>query len=137
MLALVGAAPACRGGAARMQGHWRGVRAEGVPADGAAAANAFATGTELDVQGDSLTVIAPGSKQTGRYEVMAQDRTKVVLATDKDGPGRPADVHVRRRERRCAGPCGARRAMARLRAAVTGRTPGAINGARPRASRAA
>jgi len=89
-LACVLGVAGCRGdGAAKLQGHWRGVRAEGVAGDTAGAANAFATGTELEVKGDSITVTTPRDKQSGRYKVVRQDKTTLVITTDKDGPGEP------------------------------------------------
>jgi hypothetical protein len=88
--ALVASAAACHGdGAAKLQGHWRGVRAEGVAGESLPAANAFATGTELEVKGDAITVTTPKDKQSGRYKVMKQDKTTLVITTDKDGPKEP------------------------------------------------
>jgi hypothetical protein len=85
--ALVGCTSACsEGGAARLQGHWHGVRAEGVAGDVAASANAFASGVSIDVRGDSMTVMQGGRRQTGRYRVVQEDATKVVVTTDADGP---------------------------------------------------
>jgi hypothetical protein len=90
LAAIVSLATACHGeGASRLQGTWRGVRAEGVAAEASAAANAFATGTELDVKGDALTVITPKDTQSGRYKVVRQDATTLVITTDGDGPGDP------------------------------------------------
>jgi hypothetical protein len=81
---------ACHGdGAARLQGKWHGVRAEGVPGEAFAAANTFSTGTQLDVKGDAITVTTPRDKQSGRYTVVRQDKTTLVIATDRDGAGDP------------------------------------------------
>ena len=54
-----------------------------------AAANAFATATELDVKGDAITVTTPKDKQSGRYKVVKQDKTTLVITTDKDGADDP------------------------------------------------
>jgi hypothetical protein len=90
MAALVPVLAACHGdGASKLQGHWRGIRAEGVGSDALAAANAFATGTELDVKGDAITVTTPKDKQSGRYKVVRQDKATLVITTDKDGPSDP------------------------------------------------
>jgi hypothetical protein len=90
VLFLAGSIGACTGaGAARLQGHWRGVRAEGVPGDVAAAANAFATGVSIDVRGDSMSVTQGDHRQVGRYRVVEEDAAKVVLTTDADGPLEP------------------------------------------------
>jgi hypothetical protein len=87
-LAALGAlGPACHhDGAARLEGRWHGVRAEGLTGDALAAANAFATGTQLEVKGDAITVTTPKDKQAGRYKVVKEDKATVVITTDKDGP---------------------------------------------------
>jgi hypothetical protein len=77
------------GGSARLEGHWRGVRAEGVPSDAQSPANAFATGTELDVKGDAITVSTPRDRQSGRYRVVKEDKASLVITTDKDGLDEP------------------------------------------------
>jgi hypothetical protein len=91
--ALAALAPvlgACHGdGAPRLQGKWRGVRAEGVEVAAQPAANAFATSTELDVRGDAITVTTPHDQQSGRYKVVRQDKATLVITTDKDGPADP------------------------------------------------
>ena len=88
--AAVALGAACHGeGAARLQGTWRGVRAEGVAPEALAGANAFAVATELDVKGDALVVITPKETQSGRYRVLRQDRATLVIATDKDGADNP------------------------------------------------
>jgi len=82
--------PACHGdGAARLQGTWRGVRADGVAADAVQGANAFAVATELEVRGDALVVTTPEDTQSGRYRVVKQDRATLVITTDKDGAEDP------------------------------------------------
>jgi hypothetical protein len=90
LLLLGGLLAACHGGgAARLQGNWRGVRAEGVAPEAATAANTFATGTALDVKGDAITVTTPKDTQSGHYKVVKQDKTTVVITTDKDGADDP------------------------------------------------
>jgi hypothetical protein len=76
---------ACEGvGSARLQGRWRGIRVEGASGD---AANAFALGTEIRVDGYAMTVQSHDQTQSGRYRVVREDATTVVLVTDADGPG--------------------------------------------------
>jgi hypothetical protein len=89
--AVASLAAACgHAGSSRLEGRWHGVRAEGVyGSDAQAAANAFAAATDLDVRGDSITVSTPKEKQSGRYRVVREDKTTVVLTTDKDGPDEP------------------------------------------------
>jgi len=77
------------GGSKRLQGKWHGLRAEGVAVASQAAANAFATGMTLEVSGDSITVTTPHDKQSGRYKVVKEDKSTLVLTTDKDGPKEP------------------------------------------------
>ena len=81
---------ACHGdGAPRLQGKWRGIRSEGVGTEAQTAANAFATATAMDVSGDAITVTTPKDKQSGRYRVVRQDKTTLVITTDKDGTSDP------------------------------------------------
>jgi hypothetical protein len=77
---------ACRSGAARLEGKWKGRSAEGVTADAQSAATSFASDTEIDVHGDSITVITPRDKQSGTYKVVKEDKAQVTIVTDKDGP---------------------------------------------------
>jgi hypothetical protein len=77
------------GGSSRLQGKWRGLRAEGVVPTTLAAANAFAAGMQLEVKGDAITVTTPKDKQAGHYKVVKEDKAGVVITTDKDGPGEP------------------------------------------------
>jgi hypothetical protein len=76
-------------GSARLEGRWRGVRAEGVSGEAQAAANAFVVGTEIDVKGDAITVSTPKDKQFGRYRVVRDDQASVIITTDKDGVDEP------------------------------------------------
>jgi hypothetical protein len=76
-----------RSGAARLEGHWRGTKADGVPTDAQQRANDFASATEVDVKGDSITVtFPPKEKQSGKYKVVDETKNTVVIVTDKDGP---------------------------------------------------
>ena len=88
-LALVAAG--CKHGSAKLEGRWRGMRAEGVTADVQAQADAFAVGTEIEVKGDSIAVITPAAKakQTGKYKVVKEEKTVVVLYTEADGQTDP------------------------------------------------
>jgi hypothetical protein len=88
--AIASLATACgHAGSSRLEGRWHGVRAEGVFGEAQTAANAFAAATDLDVRGDSITVSTPKEKQSGRYRVVREDKTSLVLTTDKDGPDEP------------------------------------------------
>lgn len=74
-------------GSAKLEGHWRGTRADGVVSGAQDAANAFATQTEITARGNLITVSTPGSKgQQGTYTVDDENKNTVVVHTDKDGP---------------------------------------------------
>ncbi|HEY8039434.1 MAG TPA: hypothetical protein VIF15_06555 [Polyangiaceae bacterium] len=77
------------GGSSRLQGKWHGQRSEGVAPTVATQANAFATAMQLEVKGDAITVTTSTSSQSGHYKVVKEDKTSVVITTDKDGPTEP------------------------------------------------
>jgi hypothetical protein len=51
-----------------------------------AAANAFATKMQLEVDGDVMVVITATAKQNCHYKIVREEKDKVVITTDKDGP---------------------------------------------------
>ena len=79
----------CNHGSTRLAGHWRGVRAEGVPPTADDAANAFAGRMQLDVSGDTITVTAASGKQSDKYKVVSEDKSTTVITTAKDGAANP------------------------------------------------
>ena len=85
LVASVLLATGCKHEGARLEGHWHGVRAEGVAPDQQVAANAFAVGTELEFKSGQLHVKTPKDEQTGKYKVTAEDKTSVTVITDRDG----------------------------------------------------
>jgi hypothetical protein len=86
-LGAVLAASGCKkSGSPRLEGHWRGSKAEGVTSDVQAAANTFALDTELDVKGEAISVRTPKGKQSGKFKVVREDKKSVVIITDADGP---------------------------------------------------
>ncbi len=76
-------------GSPRLEGHWRGVSAEGVAPDVQASADLFATGTELDIRGENIVVATPKGKQAGKFRVKTEEKTQVTIWTDGDGPTDP------------------------------------------------
>lgn len=82
------ASVACGGkprGSARLEGRWRGVRAEGVEAGVQMQANVFATGTEIIAKGDQISITTPAAKGlTAKYTVEKDDKASLVIRTDKD-----------------------------------------------------
>ena len=103
---LVSLLAACHGdGAARLQGKWRGVRAEGVAAEVAAGANTFAAGTALEVKGDAITVTTPREQAVGPLQGRPEDKTS---ARHHDRQGRRGPTRRPSRSsttRRCGGRC--------------------------------
>lgn len=72
---------ACRaGGLARLQGHWQGVRAEGVDPEAQAAGDEFAASLNMDFKGDVVTVSTGTEKQSGRYAIVKEDTGSIVIA---------------------------------------------------------
>jgi hypothetical protein len=84
VLLLALALVACKKGSSRLQGHWKGTRAEGVASDAQAVADRFAGQLEMDFKGDSVTVTAKGAAQTAHYHVVREDKGQIVIATDRD-----------------------------------------------------
>ena len=75
---------ACRSRAARV-----GVVAKGAGAEGVPAANAFASGIELEFRRNEIFLTSARQSRAGRYEVVREDTEAVVLTTDRDGPDHP------------------------------------------------
>lgn len=82
------ALPACKkSGAARLEGHWRGAKVDGVPPQQQTAANVFAAQTEITVKGDAISMSTPTTgKVTSKFKVVKDDKKTVVIVTDADGP---------------------------------------------------
>lgn len=86
-LALLVLLASCRkGGQARLEGHWKGIKATGVDNTVLSSANLYAANLELDFKGDKVKVQNGSETQSGRYKIVREDKTTVVLTTDGDGP---------------------------------------------------
>jgi len=73
-------------GSAKLEGHWRGVRAEGVAPPYQDGALAFATATEIVARGDKVTITAPGAKGSPYlYTVDEETKTTLTIHTERDG----------------------------------------------------
>jgi hypothetical protein len=84
-LAIAGAI-GCKHPSSKLEGHWKGMRADGVPASVQDAANTFATQTEIVAHGNLITVSTPGSKgQPNPFVVDSETPAVVLVHTDKDG----------------------------------------------------
>jgi len=77
---------ACRRGSPKLEGHWRGFRADGVDQNAQVQAQSFAQNTEIIAQGDKIAIQTPnGRSPTTIYVVDKEDPTTVVIHTEKDG----------------------------------------------------
>jgi len=82
----IGAAGCGSKGSPRLEGHWKGTRAEGVAPPTNGMANEFAKSTEIKVKGNQISITTPAAKNlTATYVVEKDDKTTVVIKTDKDG----------------------------------------------------
>lgn len=73
-------------GSQKLEGHWKGQKAEGVPDNAAPNANTFALGTEIIAQGNQIAIQTPaGRNPPATYVVDKEDATTLVIHTDKDG----------------------------------------------------
>lgn len=73
-------------GSQKLEGRWRGLKAEGVPDSAQVSANSFATSSEIVAQGNQITINTPGGRQpAATYTVDKEDATTVVIRTDRDG----------------------------------------------------
>jgi hypothetical protein len=70
---------ACKGGSPRLEGHWKGAKAEGVPVEQEAAATQYAQSLELWFKGDSLTVQSAGAKRAGNFKVVKDEPDQVTI----------------------------------------------------------
>ena len=76
-------------GSPKLEGRWRGTKADGVSGDAQNGANIFAMGTELVARGNQIAITTPAGKpQQGTYFVDSEEKNTVVIHTDKDGPQR-------------------------------------------------
>jgi hypothetical protein len=72
-------------GSQKLEGHWKGQKAEGVPETAQVSASSFAIGTEIVAQGNQITIQTPGGRQApATYTVDKEDATSLVIHTDRD-----------------------------------------------------
>jgi hypothetical protein len=72
-------------GSQKLEGRWKGQKAEGVPETAQIGANAFAIATEIIAQGNQIAVQTPAGRNVGVYIVDKEDPTTVVIHTERDG----------------------------------------------------
>lgn len=75
-------ASGCKGSGARLEGKWRGDKAQGVPPRAQTAADGFASGVELEFKGDQVTVIRAGERGQGKFRVVKDEPAAIVISTD-------------------------------------------------------
>jgi hypothetical protein len=71
----------------RLEGHWKGTFVEGAPPEAQASAMAFAKSMEVIVRGENLTVVAGNERIESHFVVDSEDKTTLILHTDRDGVG--------------------------------------------------
>jgi len=72
-------------GAARLEGRWKGRRADGVTPELQSSANAFAVASEITVRGDQIAFTTPAARNvTATLFVDKDEGGAVVIHTNKD-----------------------------------------------------
>ena len=90
LLAILLTLAAChKAGSPRLEGKWRGAKAEGILPSAQDAANQFAVDTELEFDGENVTVKNSSGKQSAKYKVVREDKRSIIIETDRDGPNDP------------------------------------------------
>src|SRR5262245_23664569 len=73
-------------GSQKLEGRWKGQKAEGVPETAQVSANSFAIGTEIVAQGNQISIQTPaGRPAPATYTIEKEDATSLVIRTDRDG----------------------------------------------------
>jgi hypothetical protein len=84
LLVLVALTACGSKGSARLEGSWKGLRAEGVLPHQQAAADSYALGTAFEFKGENVTLKSPKSSSTTRYKVEKDEGSTIVIRGDKD-----------------------------------------------------
>jgi len=72
-------------GSQKLEGRWKGQKADGVPETAQISANSFAIGTEIVAQGNQIAIQTPaGRNPAATYTVDKEDATTLVIHTDRD-----------------------------------------------------
>ena len=77
-----------REGSAKLDGRWKGVRVEGVPADRQGRATAFAMATQLLAHDNRISIAVPGAADESTYVVEKETDTQVIVRSAVDGGAR-------------------------------------------------
>jgi hypothetical protein len=87
VLAVLLLATGCKHpGSSKLEGRWRGLKADGIADTVQPQANAFATATEIIAAGNQIAIMTPaGRNPPATYVVDKEDPTTVVIHTDRDG----------------------------------------------------
>ncbi len=86
-LLLTASTVACKHpGSQKLEGHWKGAKADVVDPNVQIQANAFAAGTEIIALGNQVAIQTPaGRNPAATYIVDKEDATSLVIHTDRDG----------------------------------------------------
>jgi major membrane immunogen (membrane-anchored lipoprotein) len=76
---------ACHKGSAKLQGHWKGTRTDGVAAEVRAQADKWAGQVDIEFKGDVMTVTTPNGTASSKYKVAREDKGSITIITDADG----------------------------------------------------
>jgi hypothetical protein len=71
-------------GSPRLEGHWKGTAADGVPPEAQAGATAFAAAMDLVFKGDKVTITHQGKKTTSPYKVLKNDVDQITISAGGD-----------------------------------------------------
>lgn len=83
---LIGCVGCKHPGSPKLEGHWKGQKAEGVPDNALGPANVFAVSTEIIAQGNQIAIqTQAGRNAPATYVVDKEDATTLVIHTDRDG----------------------------------------------------
>ncbi len=74
----------CDAGSPRLQGTWIGERADGMPSDQQVQANTFVTSTKITFHRNVVTIETAGQSSKGRYRVLSDSGSTVVVAAPSD-----------------------------------------------------
>jgi hypothetical protein len=75
--------------AARLEGSWKGVRVEGLPAPLKASGDSYATALRIDIKGHDLILASPKGEQKSAFKVVSNETKTFVIVTEKDGVDAP------------------------------------------------
>lgn len=73
-----------KAGSPKLEGHWKGLRADVADPTTASSALQFALQTEVTAKGNQITIKTPFNTSTSTYAVDSEDKQSIVIHTDKE-----------------------------------------------------